>query len=134
MKFFVYGTLKVGGYFAENFDSVRKTVDKAVLKGYDMYGIGHTGHAAYPGIVPGDGEVHGEVHTFDEKHQKAVLSAIDGIEGYHAADEKGSLYLRKKVPVQLEDGTEEEAFVYIFNNGIQKYYGKIEDGVWDVRS
>ena len=132
MDFFVYGTLKKGGYYAEDFNAVRTNCRKALLKGYDMYGIGHSGIAGYPGIIPGSGVVHGEVHTFDRKAMKAVLEAMDNIEGYEPGDPESSLYLRKKVIVELEDGTEERAMVYVFNRTIHKYYDKIENGVWDV--
>lgn len=132
MNFFVYGTLKEGGFFAGNFDSLRKTCRKATLKGYDMYGIGHSGAAGYPGIIPGEGIVHGEIHSYDKKDMSAILKTIDNIEGYEPSDQENSLYLRKKVTVKLEDGTEERVMVYIFNRPIQNYYDKIKSGVWDV--
>ena len=132
MNFFVYGTLKEGGFFANNFDNIRETCKKAVLKGYDMYGIGHSGAAYYPGIIPGTGEIHGEVHSYNKKAMESVLKAIDSIEGYDPNDHESSLYLRKKVLVELEDGTEERVMVYIFNRKIHRYYDKIENGVWDV--
>lgn len=131
-KFFVYGTLKVGGRFAAMFDDTRTSSKKAVLKGFDLYGIGPGKTAGFPGIVKGKGKVHGELHEFSDKVLSEVTEAMDRIEGYDENYEKGSLYLRKTTEVELEDGTKEEAFVYVFNQRIGKDYPLLKEGVWKI--
>lgn len=125
-KFFVYGTLKVGGGFAGEFDAVRKSSTNAVLKNHDLYAIGAMKTAGFPGITPGDGEVHGEVHEFSKSNVKAVTVAMDRIEG------EGSLYHRKERMITFEDGTEELVNVYVFASAMRPDYPKIESGVWEI--
>jgi gamma-glutamylcyclotransferase (GGCT)/AIG2-like uncharacterized protein YtfP len=120
-KFFVYGTLKVGGKLAESFDETRETVVKAVLPGHDLFNLGW-----FPGIKPGEGAVHGEVHTY----KRDVTDHFDTIEGYNKKNEENSLYLRRTVTVKTEDG-EVEAEAYVFNRGVYEE-SKIETGVWPV--
>lgn len=131
-RFFVYGTLKVGGYFASQFDNVRVNSQPATLIKHDLYGIGSKGLASFPGAVPGEGKIVGEVHTYDSKDHEKVLRAMDAIEGYSATNEKGSLYLRAKKDVILDNGETVEAFVYIFNQSIRDDYEKVETGIWEI--
>ena len=48
----------------------------------------------YPGLVPGDGLVHGELFAGADA---AVLAALDQYEGCDPADEAGSLFRRERV-------------------------------------
>ena len=123
--FFVYGTLKEGGHFAPEFDPFRVRSKVATIKGYDLFNLGW-----FPGIVPGDGEVVGEVHEYE--NLDFVGRRFDGIEGYSEAREDSSLYLRRRVTVVTEDGEEVEANVYLFNKSVPADAEKIEDGVWDL--
>lgn len=132
MNFFVYGTLKIGGYFANVFDRVRVSHCAATLDGYVMYSIGESKTALFPGIVPGAGTIHGEVHTFKEEYKNEVLATMDSIEGFQEYDKKGSFYIRKKVTVTLNTGEKETVFAYVYNFDILDHYNKIENGVWDV--
>lgn len=129
-KFFVYGTLKVGGFFAAHFDKVRKTHKSAKLKGFDLYRIGSGRNSWFPGIVEGNGEVIGEIHEYEDAD--LVLDAMDHIEGYNAADPKNSFYRRKVLEVELEDGFIEKAFVYIFNDELDEAWPQLETGVWPI--
>ena len=131
-KFFVYGTLKVGGRFAAYFDKIRTSSKPATLMHHDLFGIGPIGHAPFPGAVPGTGNIVGEVHEYEGANIRSVLRSLDSIEGYHEDDEESSLYLRTKKKVVLEDGEEVDAFVYIFNKKIASHYHKLEEGVWEV--
>ena len=45
-KFFVYGTLKVGGRFAKSFDNLRSSFTEARIEGFDLFDLGN-----FPGIV-----------------------------------------------------------------------------------
>src|SRR5580700_8569997 len=50
---------------------------------------------SYPGLVPGDGRVVGEL--FEIVDVARALPLLDHYEGYDAADPEGSLYLRQSV-------------------------------------
>jgi gamma-glutamylcyclotransferase (GGCT)/AIG2-like uncharacterized protein YtfP len=68
----------------------------------------------YPAAVPDeDSRVWGEVFELDDP--VAVLAAFDEIEGYSAEDPDKSLYVRRRVPVHLDDDTTGEAWVYFYN-------------------
>lgn len=131
-KFFVYGTLKIGGRFAASFDKVRVSSEVAKLKGFDLYGIGSGKTASFPGIVKGKGTVVGEIHEYPKDHLEEVTHYMDMIEGYSEKNEDKSLYLRRKAQVELEDGSTEDAYVYIFNQKIPDSYPLIEDGIWKI--
>ena len=68
----------------------------------------------YPAAVPDEeSRVWGEV--FELKDPTAVLEALDEIEGYSADHPDTSLYVRRRVPVHLDDDTTAEAWVYFYN-------------------
>lgn len=124
MKFFVYGTLKEGGFFANQFDSFRRSVEPARIENVDMLDLG-----GFPGAIPGEGTILGEVHEY--KHEDEVLRAFDRIEGFSERNPENSLYVRKEVEVTLENGEKTTATMYFFNresNGRRK----VENGVWDI--
>lgn len=129
-KFFVYGTLKEGGYFAQHFNKVRKSSKWAKLKGFNLYKIGHGKASWFPGIVEGDGDVIGEIHEYDR--EKDVLAAMDSIEGYRESDPKGSFYMRRELEVELKDGSIEKAYVYIYNEELDSSWPQLENGIWPI--
>lgn len=131
-RFFVYGTLKVGGRFAGYLDNIRTSSRQAILQNHDLFSIGQSGYAAYPGAVPGTGDIIGELHEYGGADLKSVLKILDDIEGYYEYDEKNSLYIRTRKDIFLKTGEEVEAFVYIFNQPIKISYNKIESGVWEI--
>ena len=133
-KFFVYGTLKVGGFFAEAFDELRTECKNAKLKGFDLFKIGGGSSSWFPGIIKGKGEVIGELHAYNKDYIKEVFANMDAIEGYNEKDPARSLYRREKAVVELEDGSTEEANVYIFNNKMPKEFPKIESGIWPIKN
>lgn len=132
MKFFAYGTLKVDGQFAVNFDEVRTKTQPAILHNFDMFDINF-----YPGAVPSinDHSIKGELHEFESSCIDIVLAKMDRIEGYMEHCPEASLFVRKEFKVELEDGSFEKAQVYIFNNRADKPMHKIHDrvlnGVWN---
>ena len=126
IHFFMYGTLKVGGHYAGQFDKERKSSEKASIKGR-MYHLG-----GFPGVkLNEDGTVHGEVHTYD--NVQAVQAVFNRIEGYSPkADPKHCLYLLKTVKAKLANGEEVDVQVYEFNRSTEGY--KImEDGTWPIK-
>ena len=44
-----------------------------------------------------------------------MLAALDEIEGYDASTPDTSLYVRRQVPVHLDDDAEAEAWAYFYN-------------------
>jgi gamma-glutamylcyclotransferase (GGCT)/AIG2-like uncharacterized protein YtfP len=86
---------------------------------------------SFPGIVPGEGRVLGEVYEIDDD----ILSILDGIECYHYASPEASLYLRETVTVEDEGGERiEEVFTYVYNSRRARSR-VIESGDWfEVRS
>lgn len=75
----------------------------------------------YPGLLPARRAsqwVFGEFAEFeDAESQKmhTLLPQLDFIEEYLPESEARSLYLRRSVPVVLEDGTESWAWAYFYN-------------------
>jgi len=131
-KFFVYGTLKKGGYFAKQFDELRTNSKVAKLKGFDLFKIGGGNNSWFPGIIEGKGTVIGELHEYDKEHIKRVFKHMDAIEGYSEKYPVDSMYRREKAVVELEDGSKEEANIYIFNSKIPKGYPQVKSGDWPV--
>jgi gamma-glutamylcyclotransferase (GGCT)/AIG2-like uncharacterized protein YtfP len=107
---FFYGTLKAG------FDRRRRAgIDnKMTYRGRGAITAALFDLGIYPAAVPStDGRVWGEVYEFCEVD--AVLAALDDIEGYSPSDPDRSLYIRRSVPVTLEDGRPVNAWVYFYN-------------------
>jgi gamma-glutamylcyclotransferase (GGCT)/AIG2-like uncharacterized protein YtfP len=68
----------------------------------------------YPAAIPAfDSRVWGEVHQMLDTD--SVLSILDEIEGYSAAEPDKSLYTREEVPVTIDDGGIVLAWVYFYN-------------------
>ena len=93
---FVYGTL-MAGERNHHFLSESKPEGRAILHGYDKIDLG-----SYPGAVPGEGSVEGELYEVDLD----TLHRLDLLEG------EGDLYLRKCAPVVTEDGQTVFALFY----------------------
>jgi gamma-glutamylcyclotransferase (GGCT)/AIG2-like uncharacterized protein YtfP len=107
---FFYGTLMAG------FDRRRRAgIDnKMTYRGRGAITAALFDLGIYPAAVPStDGRVWGEVYEFCEVD--AVLAALDDIEGYSPSDPDRSLYIRRSVPVTLEDGRPVNAWVYFYN-------------------
>ena len=119
---FVYGTLREGEC-RFGIDSLVGVLHKgAELKNFDMLSI----HGSFPGLVPGEGTVKGEVHVFK------TFEELDRIEGFSEKDLERSFYLRQTVTVSTPDG-EMEASTYVFNEDAdvaRERYSSIETGDW----
>ncbi len=107
---FFYGTLMTG------FDRRRRVGIETKLTYVGRGSI----HAAlfdlgiYPAAVPAaDGRVWGEVYEMIDA--RAVLAALDELEGYAPDDPDRSLYTRASVPCALEDGRNIDVWVYFYN-------------------
>jgi gamma-glutamylcyclotransferase (GGCT)/AIG2-like uncharacterized protein YtfP len=108
---FIYGTLEpeiappgirpvVGRLSREGQASVRGAL-------YDL--------GPYPGLVLSDrvGVVRGSVWRLPEDSR--TLAELDRFEGYDPADERRSLFLRRKQLVNLADGRPFECWLYLYN-------------------
>lgn len=118
---FVYGTLMRGEANHDYYLSNSWCKGRATVSGFKMYDIG-----AFPGIVPGEGTVPGELYKVDYE----TLQRLDYLEG------EGSLYIRRNVPVTMSTGERAFAWIYVYNgsiDGLEKLpVWKRHDYVWYV--
>lgn len=122
MQVFVYGTLRKNNSRAGVLDSYPCVEENALLEGFQMLHLG-----GFPGIIPGEGVIKGEVYEIDEQ----CLKTLDGIEGYRKNNPESSLYLRETVePLDNEGNSLGETFTYIFNRDDEQKYPLIESGDW----
>lgn len=121
---FVYGTLMRGESNHEFFLSDDWFISRAIVAGFDMYDIGY-----YPGIIPGAGNVLGELYEVP----------VDAIEHLDSLEGEGSLYIRRCVQVIRGNGEPAFASVYIYNHDVdglkmipeslQPYTADWQDGI-----
>lgn len=85
----------------------------------ELYDMGR-----FPGAVPGDGVIHGEL--FRVKSPRA-WTIMDAYEGYRPAREDASLFVRRQV--KLRQPTDQRAWVYWFN-GDPTEHSRVPSGCW----
>jgi gamma-glutamylcyclotransferase (GGCT)/AIG2-like uncharacterized protein YtfP len=115
MHVLVYGTLRQGDSRGGVLANCECVAPEAYLDGFLMLHLG-----GFPGIIPGEGRVRGEVYEIDE----AVLKSLDAIEGYRESSPRHSLYLRQEVtafdpegePVADDEGEPLVIFTYVYNS------------------
>lgn len=109
-KVFVYGSLRSDMFnYKEYLDGkVEKNVP-GTIEG-DLF---HLENKGYPAVVPGDGEVVGELMTF--KDFDATLKELDELEAYVEGEEDENEYNRKVVDVKIDEGTVIKAYYYEYN-------------------
>jgi gamma-glutamylcyclotransferase (GGCT)/AIG2-like uncharacterized protein YtfP len=121
MYAFVYGTLRKGDSRFGVLDGCECIIEEAYLDGYDMLNLG-----SFPGIIPGEGRIRGEIYQIDD----VILSRLDSIEGYREDDPKHSLYIRTVVTPGDHLGVyglEEDCITYVFNTEGRMQHHKKED-------
>ena len=117
MMIFVYGLLRPGFEGAELLGNAQ-SLGAATVVG-QLYDLG-----GFPGLVPGDGLVHGEVCRVDADR----LPALDRFEDYDPDDPEGSLYVRVTSNAWLEaTGDALSVQVYQYNRHVSPT-GRIMDG------
>lgn len=118
---FVYGGL-MRGFDLHHHLAGATFVCAATARG-KLYAIG-----TYPGMVEGDGTVHGELYASDDP--PVVLEILDEVEGYDPLDySDANDYVRVKRNVTTSDGREVAAWLYLFNRTISGYE-LIASGDW----
>jgi gamma-glutamylcyclotransferase (GGCT)/AIG2-like uncharacterized protein YtfP len=109
-RVFLYGTLRPGHAPREIADAVSRLrrVGAGTIRG-QLHDLG-----TYPGVVLDDaaGEVRGEIFAVPDAE---TLARMDAYEGYYAGDAAGSLFLRVKAAVAMDDGASEACWVYVYN-------------------
>ncbi|NLL30475.1 MAG: gamma-glutamylcyclotransferase [Clostridiales bacterium] len=111
IKIFTYGSLREG-FFNYNSYLSGKVISTRIgkLKNADLY---HMPYKGYPAILPGTGEVIGEV--MEIKDYENVMKAIDKMEGFISEGNPNNEYNKKLLEVEFEDGTKEKCYVYCYN-------------------
>ncbi|MFC4426807.1 gamma-glutamylcyclotransferase family protein [Deinococcus navajonensis] len=108
---FVYGTLMPGernaGVAAQGGPFAARP---ARLSGYRLL---HLHPEGYPALVPGEPyeEVRGHALTYEPAAWAGALPFLDALEGLH---ESPPLYTRQQVPLTLEGGEQQAAWVYLY--------------------
>lgn len=78
----------------------------------------------FPGAVPGDGVVYGELFRL---HDPQTWTVLDAYEGYESDREDDSLFVRRQVA--LQEPVDRTAWVYWFN-GDPTGHSRISSGDW----
>lgn len=101
-KVFVYGSLTTGRHYHQHYLQGKTFLGKGYINEYKRYIIG----GGMDGILPEKGEqVPGEVYEIDQ----AALARLDFLHNH------GTLFNRRCVDVQLENGETIQADAYILN-------------------
>jgi gamma-glutamylcyclotransferase (GGCT)/AIG2-like uncharacterized protein YtfP len=103
---FVYGLL-MNGFKLHHLLDGAEFVGEATTSG-NLVSLGE-----YPGLLDGDGTVHGELYRFADL--QAALPAVDEAEGFNPKDPHASLYHRVARHVINGAVGSVRAWVYLFN-------------------
>jgi len=115
---FVYGSLMRGFVNHEPFLSQAVSLGEGTTEGI-LYAVS----GSFPGMIHGDGVVHGEIYEVSEDE----LRDLDQLEGYRGTDT--DLYSRERVSVNLRIGVNIQAWAYFYNRPV-KPEALIPSGSW----
>lgn len=112
---FTYGTLRrgAGSLMGERLASSATYVGDASVSGV-LYDTG-----PFPACVPAEHDsdrVYGEVWALRMEDAEQTIAMLDQYEGFAPDARFGSLFLRVRVPIRFEDGSEQEAWMYRYNH------------------
>ena len=126
-KAFVYGTLRAGCSNRCVVDNLVSEEKKGTIKGFTMFHFGS--NVSFPFLEPCENPesvIIGEIYSFSD--WPAALIKLDGLEGYP------SFYDRQIVKVACEDGSTEEAWVYVLACANETRGKMINSGDWVVET
>jgi gamma-glutamylcyclotransferase (GGCT)/AIG2-like uncharacterized protein YtfP len=105
MKLFVYGSLLRGMSLSSHMEGASYLGPAYVMA--DLFFLGF-----YPGIIPGNNVVFGELYEVPLK----ILPEIDKVEDCYENNPESSIYLRKSIEVHcFADGKVVKAYAYYYN-------------------
>lgn len=125
---FVYGTLRrgTGHLMSERLASQATYVGDASVAG-TLYDTG-----PFPACLPPerpDDRVQGDLWAIPADQAEELLLMLDRYEGFAPDARYGSLFLRQRVPVRFGDGSEQEAWMYRYNQ-LPQTGQRVESGDW----
>ena len=128
---FVYGTLRRGSasLMAERLAGQATFVGEGTVSGR-LFDTG-----SYPACVPTTNpaeRVYGEVFALRADTKDELLAVLDQYEGYAPDARYSSLFVREATIVRFVDGSEEVAWIYHYNEGLDDAT-PITTGDWLVR-
>jgi gamma-glutamylcyclotransferase (GGCT)/AIG2-like uncharacterized protein YtfP len=118
MYLFVYGTL------LRSLENPRRRILETCAEFYNLAilkGKLYTASASYPGArscKDCDYRVYGEVYVSEK--ETTIFKSLDRFEGYSRDDQAGSLFIRKKKPVTLPDGSVLNSWAYLYNRSVRE--------------
>ena len=118
---FIYGSLRRGEPMFEELGLERalEYVSEGTFRG-DLYDLGD-----YPGAVPADGVVRGEVYRIKDV---SILDALDRYEEFDPDNPEDSLFVRQRIHIRGAG----EAWTYLYN-GSREDRRPIPSGHWRKR-
>ncbi len=90
---------------------------------------------SFPACVPATDfsqRVHGDVYALRDDSAGTLLAQLDQYEGYSPDERFGSLFVREYARVRFDDGSEELAWIYRFNDSLE-HARVIPSGDWNQR-
>jgi predicted DNA-binding transcriptional regulator YafY/gamma-glutamylcyclotransferase (GGCT)/AIG2-like uncharacterized protein YtfP len=122
---FVYGSLRAGGANAHLLSPYVLTVEPARLDGMQLYQV----DPCYPGMVPGNGSVVGELVTIAPDWAEEAFRVLDALEEYFGPGDPRNAYDRRLVEVLDGRGALRQAWVYIWLGAVEGC-SPVPDGDW----
>lgn len=112
-RFFVYGSLMTGLHNHHVLARFVLSVQPASLDGMILLPVAPT----YPGMVPGEGTVYGELVEVNPAEAGEALRALDELEWYFGEGHPDNDYVRQVVWVRPDSGGLVDAWAYVWNRG-----------------